>query len=597
MSEILGNDKKRMLLEQIKSKPNQFPVATIKTFLQKFSDISLDDFNGVLPAATYASLKSEAEKTIAEDKWNDILQMPATTDDEIRNALNEVNDYMRRYPQNMTRAQEYYNLLQQKLVEIAGRAEENDWHNLERGSYSALKRYKQKYPNSIHKDDLDDLMWDNAKLAKTPSSIQNYINDWPNGLHIDEARVSLNFFNEWEKAKSEGDIFVVDYYHDNLTTDSPFYYEVNQEYESLKKKELEVMKENPSGYPKDRVDRLLAADIFNKNELIYENLITDASWDVLTMDRCAFPKPEEFQGENFMPPKRDNCTDIYLFGTPGTGKTCLLMGLIGANGNGFTLNTKVGAGEYAAALQEYVNVGFVPGTTNNKWVAAINGEVNEPDKKSIITHNFNLVEMSGEQFAFGLVKNRKNDMASMGLGSTELLKNNNRKVFFIIVDCSNDKIVYKYQEEYKDEEGNTLTRPRKALISQSTILQQFVSLFTLPENQSIMNKVDSIHFVVTKSDLLGDTYEERLEKARQLLLSRYKASIEQLKTYCRRTKRINFSTNYSPHVFTFSLGKFYLGDVFEYDNSESLKIMETIRMITCGVKETTWWDKFKAAIG
>ena len=125
-------------------------------------------------------------------------------------------------------------------------------------------------------------------------------------------------------------------------------------------------------------------------------------------------------------------------------------------------------------------------------------------------------------------------------------------------------------------DGEVLVSPKKYMKSQIAILNQYVSLLTLPKYQEIMNKVDAIHFVVTKADLLGDTHEERIKKARELLLSKYVGLAEQLKAYCRKTKRINYSLGGEPLLFTFSLGKFYLGDVFDYDPEDSFAFIESL---------------------
>ena len=149
----------------------------------------------------------------------------------------------------------------------------------------------------------------------------------------------------------------------------------------------------------------------------------------------------------------------------------------------------------------------------------------------------------------------------------------------------------------RDQNGTVMTTPKKYMIAQSVILAQFVSLFSLPENQKIMDKVDAIHFVVTKADKLGDTQEERIREAKKLLLSKYAAPIQRLKALCQRSKRINYATNYEPYLFTFSLGDFYLGDIYEFNPNDSLRIMDCIRAFTMGVKEKTWWDRLMEAIG
>ena len=148
-----------------------------------------------------------------------------------------------------------------------------------------------------------------------------------------------------------------------------------------------------------------------------------------------------------------------------------------------------------------------------------------------------------------------------------------------------------------DEEGNVVGQELyNTYVNQKTVINQFASLFSLAENQDIMSHVDAIHFIVTKADMLGER-KERLEKAREILLNQYSAPVQKLINYCQQSKRINYSTNYRPHVFTFSLGRFYLGDIFDFDKTETLEIVDTIRAITGGTNEVSWWDKLMQAIG
>ena len=254
---------------------------------------------------------------------------------------------------------------------------------------------------------------------------------------------------------------------------------------------------------------------------------------------------------------------------------------------------KVGGGQYASALQQYIHTGITPGSTFGSFVTTINGTVNEQRKNEIVPHPINLVEMSGEEFATRIADNQEASLADMGTGATNLMQNENRKVFFIIVDASTEKVKHQYVEKIQDEEGNIVEeRIRRRYISQLDILNKFVSLFVLPENQDIMSKVDAIHFVVTKADTLGETEEERLNNAYNLLTSRYMGPVQMLKDYCRQSGRINYSSDYKPQVFTFSLGKFYLGDIFSFDNRETLQIVDVIRKVTLGEKQSTFWTKF-----
>ncbi len=613
---VLGAQK-QALLNQVKNQTS-ISLQTLVDLINRYDDLEINDFQGYIDEVLLGQLHDACRNPKELELWNQIMNNPRNTPEEIQDVQRKVATYVQLYPKapKIKEAMELMNRLPQELTaaikkkndEAAAAAvaaaaaqaaarEQQDWDMLERGNYNALLTYKSKYPSSVHMDELDDLMWLNTKNVMNVHSLNRYLSDWPLGRHAEEANQALSESSEWEEVKRSGNLFRVDDYRDNHPT-SPYINEVNALYYKLREEELAKMKENPSEYSRDDVEKLIAADIFTKWQLEDEGLITEESWEMLQLDRDLFPNIQDFMIEDPNIQAMEDCTDIYLFGTPGTGKTCLLMGLTGANGEGYALNMKTHGGAYAAALQEYANAGLTPGNTYGKFVTTINGQVTETDKRgNVIDHRINLVEMSGEEFALRIADSKEVSLSNMGTGATNLLQNDNRKVFFIIVDCSKDKVKVEYIEQVKDSEGNVVDEHiRKKYISQLSTLNKFVSLFELPENQEIMKRVDAIHFVVTKADMLGDT-DERKTKARDLLQSIYAGPVAQLKNYCRKTKRINISTDYRPQVFTFSLGKFYLGDVFNFDKSETVQIINTIRDITGGSKEETWWDKLKRTIG
>jgi hypothetical protein len=204
-----------------------------------------------------------------------------------------------------------------------------------------------------------------------------------------------------------------------------------------------------------------------------------------------------------------------------------------------------------------------------------------------------------EEFATKIAENENASLSfeNMGSGATRIMSNNNRKIFFIIVDPTVTKIKIQILEDVKDDDGNVIDqRIRNKYIDQRIILSKFVSLFELPENQDIMKRVEAIHFIVTKSDFL-DKDGARNEVAANILRTVYQATVTKLKSYCQKSKRINLSTNYSPQVFTFSLGRFYLGDIFAFDPTETQKIINAIRVISRGKKEKSIWDTIKEKLG
>lgn len=600
----LGEKEKKQLLYQLDVFPDRFPVKTLVEYITKYDNISIDDFSSLSPQKLM-EVEKMVKKASAQSELNGIKQQPANTRGEIKRVLDMFPSFYQKYrkevlPDVCAQAEAYEADLKRRIEDIDIGIERDEWNNLDKGNYNALRTYIRKYPNSVHRGEVDDLMWNIVNCLNTVSEYERYLADWSDGKHRNEAESIIKFLEEWETIEREKDIISVRFFLDQLPSNSSAYAKVEEFYEKLRADIIEDMRINPSNYPKEYLYSLISNGIFSEYELINQKRITKKLWDVLKDIKPEdLPNLSEFQGEDCMPPARNVCSDIYLFGTPGTGKTCLLMGLVGTNGQGFSLNMKLAAGEYAAALNEYVHRGFAPRATPREWIATICGEAYEKTKKGkIITHNINLVEMSGEQFAFDMVKKKVPAIAGMGTGASKLLSNKNRKCFFIVVDCSNNYISYRTIEKVTDSKtGQVTAHQRKYLISQSTILTQFVNLFTDSANQKIMDRVDAIHFVVTKADLLGDTQEERHKKARELLFREYGGPILELKTLCQRSKRINYATNYEPLLFTFSLGKFYVGNLYEFDPTDSITIMDYITKFTVGVREKSWWERFMEAIG
>ncbi len=637
MPNILGKNKP-LLLKQVGNRVN-ITMLELKKLVDTYEDLEVEDFRGHVDDLIYQQLVDALRDPRELELWRKIETAPSDDEGQMQEVIRLCKQYLQYYPEakEASRAQQLLNVTQmnldnlmaanqakaaerqkeeelrrqreaeeqrmreeedrrRKAQEAAMAREQQEWERLDRGNYSSMKNYILRYPDSIHLDELEDTMWRVTWSKMSVPNLNRYLNDWPQGKYAETARTAIKELPLWQELKRSRDIMQVNEYIINHP-DSPFAQEVNDLLCNLQDNMYDEMANNPGEFSTAQIDYLIEHEIFSKYDFIDHGLMTEKSWDVMHTDRSMFPDIQQYQSVNPYLTAPENCTDIYFFGTPGTGKTCLLMGLTGANGHGYTLNMKAAGGPYAAVLQQYALAGITPGHTFGPYVTAINGQVQEERKGKIINHPINLIEMSGEEFAIRIADGEGVSLENMGTGATNLMMNNNRKVFFIIVDSVKDMIPFTYIEEVKDNEGNVIdTRVRKRYISQLEILSKFISLFTDPANAEVMKRVDAIHFIVTKADMLGNI-GERGVKARDLLLERFIAPVEMLKNYCRVTKRVNKATNYSPRVFTFSLGRFFVGDVFEFDPAETIQIVSTIRDITVGSREKSFWDKVKEAIG
>ena len=56
---------------------------------------------------------------------------------------------------------------------------------------------------------------------------------------------------------------------------------------------------------------------------------------------------------------------------------------------------------------------------------------------------------------------------------------------------------------------------------------------------------------------------------------------------------INRNSNYRPKLFTFSLGTFYVGGLYEYEETDSDNLVKAIMNATGGERQKTFWDKVR----
>ncbi len=384
-------------------------------------------------------------------------------------------------------------------------------------------------------------------------------------------KIVADFLTDWERAKKDEDIFIIDYYRDNLPNTHPMYPELCSLFDKLREKELAEMMAKPYMYSIDKIKRLLTANIITKQDLLDRGLITEGTWNALMQDQDhQLPRFYDiWYNETY--PLHENSTDVYFLGwTPG--KTCLLMGLCGAEGRGILCS---GDRNGAGLFKEYLENRLVPPANGCNIV--LNAYLTDYQK------NINLIDIIGHQF-IGTVFSKGHKI--LDDEKWIYLRNPNRKSLLLLIDCAlkEDSVIWKYMETFRDEKGDILYRPRKAQLSLTEIYMRYINLFSKPENKEIMDKVDSIHFVVTQVDLIGKTHEEQLRKARNLVQTHYRSLVEAVKAYCRQTKRINASTGFDPCVFTYSLGKFYVGDVYEYNVNPSIEFINILGGIATGNK-------------
>ena len=527
----------------------------------------------------------------------------------------KLNDYINRFDKSrpggnhVDEAKGYAS----KIKQLKEKAE---WEKVDIINYDAIKQYLLSHPNTSFFFEAEGYMWKLIMDFSNIQMVQTYVNDMESfanlksalianyqsivNNHIDMARTALNEYWEWQTVKNSGDIEKVWEYSNNHPN-SPFKSEIWFVFDSLKRALLEDFKQNLSkpAYVKKYND-LTNKGIISNQEFINANIITDDSIIKLN-NKQHFLDNHPIDQNKVVTEAPDGHTDVFLFGIPSTGKTCLLMGLLGSKLLDYD-SQKYG-GDYGETLTKYRDAGITPNSTNENFVSLISGTLKDGERDGV-SHNINIIDMGGEAFSDKIADNPEGGVTfeDMGIGATELLSNKNDKVFFIIVDPTVE-IVEKVKEKLQHdsngnpiilEDGTKLTKSYITYVNQKSIIKKFVDLFKQPENSHIMERVKAIHFVCTKADMLkGD----REDEAKKRIKRRHDAPLTSLLGLCSPKKyAINPRSNYKPMLYTFSLGTFYLGGVFDYDSYDSDKILNVVRNVTKGQREENFLDKIKSAL-
>lgn len=166
------------------------------------------------------------------------------------------------------------------------------------------------------------------------------------------------------------------------------------------------------------------------------------------------------------------------------------------------------SGPYAEALRQYTDCGIVSPCTLDDSVTTLKTTI-ITDEHTPIKNNVNFVEMSGHHILDMVEDNGEYSKEVDNRDIANLLHNDNRKVFFLIIDptTKNIKLNREY-DEYDEQTGEKIHRLKYDVFNQKIFMQKIVNIFQDPANSDIMRKVDSIHIIITKADTLANDCKE-----------------------------------------------------------------------------------------
>lgn len=360
------------------------------------------------------------------------------------------------------------------------------------------------------------IAWKRALEVYSVNAFEDYLQAYPNGSHADEAGKKIAI--------------------------------LRADQEQRKIRILEDIKNNESEYSSYRIGELITKGDLTENDLVNAGIITKKALQFLL-------NPPTFitslNGWSDLPPLQSERTDIYFFGIPSSGKSCLLSGVLYFADKKGMLRLEVGSRlgyQYANDLMRGVDIGYVPDSTPTEGVNYIEAIIRDEDGNP---HPVNIIEMSGEFFTNTYYASHLNGEKT--IGASTYLSNNNRKVICLIID-------------YK----NAITEMNN--YSMATQSQQLATVLTLMEKDGTLAKTDALFIILTKSDLLPKGAGD-LDAADKFINDKYLGLRRSVKEY---SQQYGFET----HIHTFSLGRFMLEKTYNYDSKTSEIILKDIAAVT-----------------
>ena len=562
---------------------SQSSIEALTSFIEKCQQ-------GIFSTAHLAQAKDKRKELAAaveEDDWN-------TT--KLSNDLNSLNAYIKKC---MDGTYSEVHLQQAKDA-----AEFIDWNNAKSSHNPAMVNgFIQKCNigvyTSLHLAEAKELLeklengtivedWNSLIVIKDTDAKRNKLNDFIQKYATNPTETAQKYMgkaNELMEQLADAEQARVDWI-DAKTNNSILSYvrfleahpyceyreEAEEKIQTMKGDLLTDMKRFPFKYNREAMYDYISTNALTMQDLVDDScILTDRGYSHIKRYPHLSDEQRKLPVARLENPHSEaGNTDVYFFGVSGSGKTCVLAGLMSLTGQlGFRFDPKGpgGGGNYAMELRNYARTSMLPPATDQYYIQVIDGQINDENGN---LHKISLIEMSGEKTAQFAAMDNPTNIEDLGPGAAGLLTNDNNKTLFFVIDPTNEKTI----------KIGDLDNP--LLVNQSDVLDCVSAL--LLKNPEFMKKVVGIHVILTKSDTLDDYVDQNVI---QDILNQqgYSAVLESIKDICQKYE-INKQTGFKVGLYPFCVGKFMPGDVYTFDETDSLKILRVIQKNTILLRRT-----------
>ena len=309
----------------------------------------------------------------------------------------------------------------------------------------------------------------------------------------------------------------------------------------------------------EKIKNLLISDKLTEADLLkYTSLNQDLIYKIQNFNKMS----TDFRSWEDLPILEQNRTDLYFFGQPGSGKSCILASIFYyLRENGMIINDAHNpqGNIYRNQLTDEIHMGILPDSTQRDGVNYIPMELRNYSDRSY-KHPLNFIEMSGELFDEAYQSGINNN----NLAAKNYLDNKNKKLIYFVLDY--------YMHEKRANSGGA---------SQSSKMEHILSLL---EQFGSLNNTDGIFIIISKSDLFPQGVD-RNEFALDFLKTRYL-------NFYNNCKELQIKYGFEIKLYPYSIGAVKFQNLLiDFNTIPPSEIIQDVMNYTF-VSRKSWINRF-----
>ena len=448
-------------------------------------------------------------------------------------------------------------------------------------------------------DEFDDAKWNEAQSQLSSNTLNDYIGCFPNGKHVDECngllcdlpwletkrKNTIEAYNQYMqqypgKHDAEAQMAILSIQDDNTWNDacaanSSSAYRLYLSYFPEGKHKDEALMRVNSGAAGEQ---FLNALQYDQNAFTADEIQEKVGNGVVTWDdiQNVMGSEKTYAIQNFQMPAllpnaiapdslQGNTTEVYFWGTPGSGKTCALGTILSSATRAGIIEPLQCSGLHYMNLLSNIFIGndccTLPDSTN---VTNIQEMVMKLTDEKRHQHKLTLIDLAGELFRSVYKVNNHIQLEESRCQVLEkamsYLKNRkNNKIHFFVVE---------YGAHEKKWEGLNMSNYLSCMI-------QYL------KNEKVFTKSTvGVYVLVTKCDKMDCAKEDRPRLAHEYVKQEFAAFWNTLEMTCKNAAIKDLKT------LAFSIGDVFAQQLCVYDGEDTNKVIDKLLTKTPSIRFT-----------